>query len=147
MEGIGQVNRYSPRLNTDQQKRRVAIPPPFAVINLCNGTTPFVHFQPWGRSKEVYEYHSCFYRLLPGPLKLDVEYGHYRPSVEVFTTLTTEEQEFVLEGALLMAPLREAINKQLAGDQVQPEWDYTRYRQYMVATYGRAAKKSFDPPT
>lgn len=147
MEAIGQVNRYTPRLTTDQQKRRVAIPPPFFVLNLCNGTTPFVHFQPWGRSREVYEYHSCFYRLLPPAMKLDVTYGHYRPSVEVFNTLTVEEQEFILEGALLMAPLSQAIDRQLAGDQVRPEWEHARYRQYMVDTYGRAAKRSFDPPT
>lgn len=120
MEAKHQVNQYS----------SVAAPRRYVyVINLANGTTPFIHF--FDRN----EYRSNFYRITASPVV--VTHGHYRPTKEEFGRLNAEMQDYVLNGAMLCEPFDVALTRQMPNDPVEIGWDYEQVQAWNLATYGK----------
>lgn len=122
MENIGQVNCYSPYPSGPATKRRF-------VVNLSNGTTPFIHV--WDGE----EYSSSCYSLKGIGPALKITRAHYRPCKNEFDALSVEMQDHVLNGGLLDKPIGEA--RPLPDDPVMSDWDYERFQEFALSVYGR----------
>lgn len=85
------------------------------VILLARVVTPFMVSCPHVACKLCAQ--STFYSLLPVPSQMRITHAWYRPSVEHFTKIDDDQQQWVLEGHGLLAPLDEAIQKALRPDE------------------------------
>jgi hypothetical protein len=133
MEAIGAVNRYavykrSGRLGETPVANFVL------VINLANGTTPFMHvFNGQEYASEMYNLQGC--RLVT------VTHAHYRPTKSEYEYLDKEMQDFVLSGAMLCEPLPVAVSRQIPNDPVKTTWEYEQFQDWCLETYGRRLGK------
>ncbi len=118
MERIGQVNTYE---NATHK--------PIEIINLANGTTPFIHVF------EGVEYMSSFYRVRGKTVT--VTQGHYRPKKDEFDLMKPDEQEHILNAGLWVGPLYSACWHQLVDDPVQPGWDFEKFQEWALGYYGK----------
>jgi hypothetical protein len=138
MEKIGAVNVYSPYQRQNPRAGGHGGTPPdgaksFFVINLANGTTPFMLVL------DKVEYASACYNLT-GRLgvAVTVKYAHYRPTREEFEKLDINMQSHVLLGGLLFGEIGKVV--QLPNDPVDATWDFEMCQQFFFKTYGRRRK-------
>lgn len=125
MESRGAVNEYVPC----DRDPRVGYTHVFT-INLAAGVTPFM------LTVDGKQYTSFCYRL--ASRVATVTRAWYRPTASQFASFANAWlRDHVLNGGLLEAPLTEAMQLQLAGDPVSPDWDYERFQAWCLETYGR----------
>lgn len=121
MELKGAINMYE-----------VAENPPKFTINLAHGVTPFM------KSFDGVTRQSAFYRLRPGITIYRVTHAWYRPGREEFDALDKPNQDHVLNGGLLFAPLGEATQKQTPHDRVCEGMATEAFRVFCADFYGRS---------
>jgi hypothetical protein len=119
MEALGKVNSYS-----CDDCARIQL-----TLNMHNGTTPFcMGCVACGGSAT-----SNFYRVPRTAQKMVIHQIWYRPIPADFDGMDAETKDHVLNGGLLnAAPGAVRIHP----DEVQIDWEYERFQEWCLQTYG-----------